>query len=406
MDKLKTIVALATGVASALILEHKLTTRAKILLVGGNLAALGATTSLALNTPLGLVFSGGVVIGTALRASRRASQATLEARPARRAAVHRDDGTAVETAPVALQQTEAAVTLRELLAHPPVAPRGLKVVLDVYKLDTAPTKTRYYWSGAQVDNTAGDWVPASAVKIFAAVGALQKLERLGFGAGTDVTFTDSGQTASIGDLVRRSIVESDNMAYNRLVQLAGHDELHETLLDSFGDTELNTPYIKDEWRALTGGNSTFAAPRIQLSEGGRTQSLDATPSRAPRLCGGRSACTSPGSLNDMIFEAVLSTRLGLSEGLSNILAGALGARKRSGADFSDAIFTHMGAPEAQVFGKHGFNGTAYTQTALIYDPASQYAFVVTATCEGGSRASLNDVGRALGEIIRAKRLNT
>jgi beta-lactamase class A len=206
---------------------------------------------------------------------------------------------------------------------------------------------------------------------------------------------------SIEDLVTKALVESDNMAYNRLVQLAGHDELHDTLLSSFGDTELNTPYIKDEWRALTRGNSTFAAPRIRLSEGERTRTLDATPSRAPRSCAGRSACTSPGSLNDLMFDAVESGRLGLSVELSNLLAGALGAPKRSGSDFSNSIMSQIGAPGVQVFGKHGYNGTSYTQTALLRDPSSPYVYVVTATCEGGSRSSLNDVGRALGELINS-----
>lgn len=406
MKHIDKVIVTVAGAASALVLQHKAQTRAKVAAVGGGLTLAGALSGVLLESPLGLFYGGGVVLGTGVKFAllRAKSQGAAQGGASARAPATKTSAQGAVT----MQKVDAGESLKSVLQGlgigVPSVPKNFKLVLDVYRLDGTPRRTRYCWAGASIDNTVGDWVPASAVKIFAALGALKRLASMGFGAGAQVTFSDSGQTVEIRELVERAIVVSDNMAYNRLVQLAGHEDLHAEYLARYADTELNTPYIKDEWRALTRGNTTFAAPEILVEEGGRVERLAPTPNRAAQICGGKSACTSPGDLNDAIFDAVIVTDPDIPQDLSTILVDALGAKKASGADFSNAIVSQMSGGAISVFGKHGFNGTTYTQTALIYEPDGACIYVVTATGEGGSRACLNDVGRAVGAAIASGRL--
>ena len=367
------------------LLSKKKPSKSKSVFVSSGVVLFGVASAVAFHSKQSLFFSGGASIWTAIQALRKANPTK---------AISQD---------VSFSFKEASVSIESLLSEngitAPRVPQTLKVVMDVYTFnDNQIEITRYFWKNAEIDDARNGWVPASVIKVFAAVSALQRLSDLGFSASTQVTFNDTGETLSISDLINRTLIDSNNMTYNRLVQLAGHTQMSEMLDQSFPNTELNKPYIIDEWRAHTQGNSTFDAPSITIHDGEKNQTLEQNTSRAPRICNGVSACTKLSELNSLMARATLFKNLNISDSLNQLLLSALNAKKPRGAEFSNAIQSHVTKYAFTTFNKHGFNGDWYSQTLVLLSENNQ-AFVISAVGAKGDRTILNDVGRSIGELI-------
>jgi hypothetical protein len=373
------------GSASMLLLGQLVSTTKRKVLVGAGLFAVGVHTYLYTKSQMGLFFSGGAVFGTiagVLAESKRLNK--LE---------HGVDIPLIYS-PLSIKQM-----LREAGYSIPKEPMGLKLVLDIYDLNEAPTHTRYFWNNIESDNSLGDWVPASVIKVFAVLAALQKLTLLGFGDKAVIEFKDTNQKISIKELVWETLVKSNNMTYNRLVQLVGHDNLHDGFLRVFPNTEINTPYMNDQWALYTQGNTTFAAPRIEIQEGGRSVLLDEKGVRVADLCRGQSACTRLSEMNDVLAQSILFDRYSIAPELRELYLSALGARKSSGENFSEAVLSQITNYKLLNFNKHGYTGTSYNQSVLLYDPQKKIAFVVSASAREGSKSSLDLIGRVLGRLL-------
>ncbi len=89
--------------------------------------------------------------------------------------------------------------------------------------------------------SSGVYWPASTVKVLAAVGAIRKLASVGCGVNATVSFTDDDGTynGSVANLVDLAIRVSDNVAYNRLMEIGGFEEInHDLLHPRFGMPQL------------------------------------------------------------------------------------------------------------------------------------------------------------------------
>lgn len=282
----------------------------------------------------------------------------------------------------------------------PRVPQTIKVVMDEYTFSSAETRiTRFFWDSIESDEARAGWVPASMMKIFAAVGAAQRLSELGVGGEAQITFLDTNQTVSIKELINKSIIESDNMTYNRLVQLAGHQSIYQKVLAEFPNTELNTPYMKDDWQSFTGGNRTFASPEIIISDDERTTDLPSEGVRAPVLCKGSSACTTLSELNLLMARILFFNDLKINDSLREVLISALGAQKPRGQEFLKSIIKRLKNQNIVTYDKHGFNGEWYSETLVILNENRDKAFIISAVGAKGNKSILNDLGRSLGELI-------
>lgn len=89
--------------------------------------------------------------------------------------------------------------------------------------------------------SSGVYWPASTVKVLAAVGAIQKMVSVGCGVNANVTFTDDDgfYDGTVANLVDLAIRVSDNVAYNRLMEIGGFEEINHDLLHArFGMPQL------------------------------------------------------------------------------------------------------------------------------------------------------------------------
>ncbi len=93
----------------------------------------------------------------------------------------------------------------------------------------------------------GRFWPASTIKLMAAVGALSTLSKYGLTGNTYIDLTDarSRYRGTVAGLYKNAIIHSNNLAYDRLVMIAGFDELNDNLLtpeNGFPTMTLQCPY--------------------------------------------------------------------------------------------------------------------------------------------------------------------
>lgn len=156
----------------------------------------------------------------------------------------------------------------------------------------------------------GRYWPASTVKLTAALGALHTLARYKLSGGATVSFSDDdgSYSGTVSALYRKAIVASNNVAYNRLMEIAGFDELNDRFLTpprGFARMVLQRRYTKP----LPTSNLR-RSPRIRYAEGSRKGEI------APRLGTGKHAscpneanCITLAELLDVMRRVTLDKEL-------------------------------------------------------------------------------------------------
>jgi len=292
-----------------------------------------------------------------------------------------------------IKVSELLVTYR---VPKPKTPKSFKLVLDFIDLSKPNIRVRYFWKSERDDCSRADWVPASTVKMFAAFAALSRLSDYGFRYNSNLKFLDRSESVSVEDLIVKAIVYSDNMSYNRLVQFSGHFNIHDTYLRNYPNTELNKPYMRAQWEIFTRGNRTFSSPEIILAD---TVKIAPSRARGSVLCGNLQACTTLCELNDLLFDLMYRGSSQLSKDNLDFLRTVLSFRKPSGYGFSDSIVKASKGLRFLVSGKHGFNGSTYSESAYLYEPNHRKVVIVSAEGYPGDRSILNSVGDALGKLF-------
>ncbi len=182
----------------------------------------------------------------------------------------RDDGL---SPPTWYEQVTAAADREhlaaELTAAAYVPPAGAYVMAARVVDGVGQPAFRFYsLADTGFEYSVGDFWPASTVKLAAAVGALQTLGTHGLTGAAQVSFQDddgsySGTVANLYDL---AISVSSNVAYNRLVEIAGFDELNDQLLvDANGLSEM---VIQRRYTHPFPSSNLRTSPELTYVEGG------------------------------------------------------------------------------------------------------------------------------------------
>ena len=257
------------------------------------------------------------------------------------------------------------------------------------------------------------WNPASAVKTFAAIGALQRIDQLGFSSKARVTFNGKKPyTTTVRELIEAAIINSNNIAYNRVVQLASFEKLHKELFTpKYGltQTALNRAYQSSDWIAMGEDASLRVSPSITLTEGGKTYTIPAANSKVSSICSS-GACTSLQDLGEETRRLMLQEQLppGESFNLKNedliMLRRAMRSADRiRGTEMVDRFAAVFNDPRVKFYSKPGFSADWFTDNAYIFDPRTNQAWIVVMTGYPG-RSSLNSAATAIAKIISSGKL--
>lgn len=261
-------------------------------------------------------------------------------------------------------------------------------------------------------NTASDrdnWWPASSVKIFAAVAALERLHELGFPIRSWATYhyEADGEPDPVrrrfDHIVRLAIQRSDNRAFNQLVELVGMDDLNrEFFVPEHGlhNTVFLRHYFGRNPDPETEVTSARPSPRITLVHGSETREVP------PRTATGEYSCPEEGNCTTLRDLAEVMRRIMVHEQLPEaeqyrldardlrVLREALReARNRQLAD----VFEET-CPRFQTWHKPGYALRWMSDTIFLSDRRGRERYVV-AMAGRHERRSLDDAGMHIARAI-------
>ena len=302
------------------------------------------------------------------------------------------------------------------------APRGFRalVVKTVLTRDQTDIDHQQAWDwGGRASDPAG-WNPASTVKLFSAVAALELLHEHGLSVDTEASFhyPRGDRTFTVADLFHRAMHLSKNLPHNRLTQLAGFDRVNgpDGTLQRVGlhDSYVQRAYAWSKWRAEGQPRWLKESPPITLKDGRRVVELPARASTLGKTPCRSSACTSLADLARMMCVMMLHEQLPANRRLR--LGGATQGPhlqmlrramwdKREGRtdkvwDEIEAVFPRESG--YLLFRKAGFSEGWLSENMYIYpkdDRTDRHRWVLAMAAKGG-RGALTDAARVIAELIR------
>ena len=203
-------------------------------------------------------------------------------------------GAAAQVARV--DETRLPGLFEELGHESPATLRALVGVIDVGTQDgqeaqEAPRAEWYDWQGTS--QSRDDWWPASSIKLYAAVAALERSREMGFMPAAMLTYhyeseDEDEYRGRLSQIVRHAIVASNNLAFDRLVEFVGMDYLNRRFFTEDNGLE-NTVFL----RAYGGRNRNpdnghavnRHSPPITVERGRRVRGCVGSPDdQPPPMC--------------------------------------------------------------------------------------------------------------------------
>ena len=233
----------------------------------------------------------------------------------------------------------------------PLKTRHGKVSMQYYSyLDTA-------FEYSMTEDGEENYWPASTVKLTAAVMALLKLSEFGANSQAIVSYTnpEGEYNDTVEKLCQDAIIPSSNEAYNRLMEIAGFDEINNHYLREvfhFPKMVLQRRYARHN-----PNESLRDSPEIAYRDDKTNGIIPARHSSGTIRpeCPRESNCSTLAELAEVMFRVVLhdelskERRLSLKQGDIRMLQDAL---KKAPSCIGDGVAAAMG-PEAIIYNKGG-----------------------------------------------------
>ncbi len=317
--------------------------------------------------------------------------------------------------------TRLAAAMKARNFKPPQHFRAFAAVIDL-KGDGVASLRAFDYDG-HGDDTGG-WNPASTVKLFTAAGAIEFARSQGFATAPLVRLKyPRGEVEfSLSQLVWAAIWKSDNIAHDRLTQIAGFDELHGSsgILARAGlqNSAVMRAYMGTQWEVEGHDRSLRDSPALQLRAGKRVIDVPARPGMAKSSCGG-AACTSLQELSKMMCVVMLheqlppGRRLALGTGkdaaMLRHLREALRAKRDKGPDpvweALVAQFPGKGSGDTATYPlwrKGGFSEDWISDNFFIRGKGSR-RYLLSMSAYGG-RGALTGAAQVLAQVLRRDEL--
>lgn len=269
---------------------------------------------------------------------------------------------------------------------------------------------RFNYNGT-ADDVAG-WNPASTVKLFAGVAALERAESMGFTRDVEITFHGTQpHTTTLKELLREALGPSNNIAYDFLAIFTGHDRLNRQFLseaNGFHHSALRRAYARSTWMEMGWSASFASSPQMTLREGGKTETIPASTGSYDTGCHA-SACTSLQDLSELMRRLMLHEQLPSSQQFDISIDGIRAVRRtlrtdrRRGEEVVDNLANAWPSENVRFYHKAGYSGQWFSDVVYIYDPSATQAWIVALAGYPG-RESLSSTARAIGEIVASGEL--
>lgn len=276
-------------------------------------------------------------------------------------------------------------------------PPGFKAVVVTF----APGDVVGRWFSWHDTHDDTDWYPASSIKVFPAVAALEWAEAEGVDLKAEIAFERAAAKPYVRRLdwlVQQTLTQSSNLGYDRLVQLVGVDALHAGLLSEargFGQTAVQLTYS-----ASVG--SLLDSPAVTVGRGDKARTWLARVSSPIERCAFMPNCTSVAALAELMRRVMLheslppTDQLKLSPKALTLLREALGARKPRGTEVADALSAAFGH-QIKVFHKPGYYPD--WRSDVVYGVVADGRRFIVALAGRGGRGAITPAAHAIGRLL-------
>ncbi|NUN15232.1 MAG: serine hydrolase [Myxococcales bacterium] len=308
---------------------------------------------------------------------------------------------------------DSVVLAKELKKQGFVPPPDFKALVVVLSPDRHKgyTTTVYDYKGTSTDAT--NWWPASSIKLYAAIAALEKAASMGFSPTAQLIYhyDDGPKKYSLEHLVKQALIPSDNWSYDRLVEFVGFEELNHGFLTpakGFSGTVLQRAYGARLRMGEKQRGTLRHSPKIEVMEGRFHKEL---PERSGKStfddCQDEGNCTPLVDLAEAIRRVVLHDKLpeqqrfSLGPGHLKLLRSALSSKRPRGNGVVDGLRKGLGKLTTTLYHKPGFALQWFSDVVFVA-PRGQKTKYIVAMAGYPGRDALNDAAWHVGRLITKK----
>jgi hypothetical protein len=301
-----------------------------------------------------------------------------------------------------------------------VAPERFKALVGEITLQNGSVAARWFdYRGTSTDRD--DWWPASSIKLYAAIAALEKSRSLGFSPRATLTYhyestEEATYRARLAEIVRHAIVSSNNLAFDRLVELVGMDSINReffTAENGLARTVFLRAYGGRNRHPDTGYAINRHSPPITIELGRRVREIPARDGTGAYDCPEQGNCTTLRELSGAMYRVMLhehlppDRRFDLDEPELSLLRRVLEAERREhGELLVDAIRTGFGpGATVRVFHKPGFAYRWTSDVMFIHRTDTDQRFIIAVAGWPGRRV-LDEALTHIAAIIAASGLSS
>ena len=283
----------------------------------------------------------------------------------------------------------------------------------------------YHGTSRDRDN----WWPASTVKLYAAVAALEKLGAMGFSPKAELTFgygEDESRTLlapfdveaatpvtqPMSELIGQAVTESRNPEFDRLVEFVGAKRLNRYFLvpeKGIRDTVMMRAYSGRVKNPENGKTINRHSPPIRVHEGTRERQLKEQLNTETYDCERDGNCTTLSDLTEVLRRVMMhehlpkSERYKLTENALALLRSALKRKTKGGVN--DALKAEFKGRPIEIYHKGGYADRWFSDNIFlkINDTGEQW---IIALVNRPGRESLNLAAAHVAAMIADGSLST
>lgn len=261
-----------------------------------------------------------------------------------------------------------------------------------------------------------NWWPASTVKLFAAVAALEILNKQGFSPKAEVTFHyETGEvTQRIDKIVELAITPSNNTAFDRLVEIVGFEAMNQWFqINKITDTVLLRGYSRRVMDEKTNLGTLRESPSVTVNEGSKSWTIPARSGDDSNWkCPNQGNCTTLQDLSKVLIrvmthESIAETqRFKLGKPQIQLLKKSLSGKRSRGLGVVHGLEAGFEPQVIKCFNKPGY----------AYQWFSDHVFIDCPKCPGpiknwivamaghGGRDVLDEGAKIIGQLIASGEL--
>ncbi len=261
-------------------------------------------------------------------------------------------------------------------------------------------------------NTSKDrdnWWPASTVKLYAAIAALQQLGAMGFNPRKTIVtyqYEDGPFSQSFEEILNRAITDSKNPEFDRLVDIVGSYRLNRYFLtpkNGFTDTVMLRCYSGRTKNPITGKCTNRISPAVNIFDGKKEKSLPIRKNEESFFCENEGNCTSLIELAETMRRVMMhetlpaAERYKLSPQSLLMLRSALRGKYAKGG-VAEGIRAAFKSRPIEIYHKAGYADGWFSDNVFFKTNDTNERWIITMANRPG-RQSLDDVSIIIAELI-------